>query len=80
MFNFYGYGRFDVIHTHMSMSIGVNPDPSIYIGDLMELFFCCGYRYMISVTGWYLSIHIPTLSTDIAVASRLTCETRRSLI
>jgi hypothetical protein len=44
------------------------------------LFFCCGYRYMILVTGWYLPIHIPTLSTDIAVASRLTCETSRSLI
>jgi hypothetical protein len=45
-------------HTHMSMGMGVNPYPSVYMGDPVGLFLRRGYEYEVVIPGGYLPIAI----------------------
>jgi hypothetical protein len=45
-------------HTHMGMSMGVNPYPPMYMGDPVGLFLCRGYGYEVVIPGGYLPIVI----------------------
>jgi hypothetical protein len=47
-----------VTHTHMGMSMGVNPYPQVYMGDPVGLFLCRGYGYRVVIPGGYLPIAI----------------------
>jgi hypothetical protein len=50
-----------VTHTHVSMSMRVNPYPPVYMGDPIKLFFCHRYGYEIVIPDGYLSIAISML-------------------
>jgi hypothetical protein len=42
----------------MGMGMRVNPYPTVYMGDPVELFLYRGYGYGVVITGGYLSIAI----------------------
>jgi hypothetical protein len=44
--------------THAHMGMGVNPYPTVYMGDPMMLFLCRGYVYRVVIPGGYLPIVI----------------------
>jgi hypothetical protein len=53
----------------MGMGMGVNPYPSVYMGDPMGLFLYRGYGYGVVITGGYLPI---TISNSISNSKQKT--------
>jgi hypothetical protein len=47
------------------MGMGVNPYPSVYIGDPMGLFLCREYGYGVVIPGGYLPIAIYSSVTSL---------------
>jgi hypothetical protein len=38
-----------VTHTYIGMGTGINQYQRVYMGNLMELFFCYGYEYEVVI-------------------------------